>query len=209
MKKAFTLVEMLIVVGIIMILTAGVFSMSFVFGDQLAFKGAYENLSGIINEARSTALSSQSYPDTTDYDKDGLDDSDGDLILPNGYLVNFDASGENIVLSLYADLFSSTVGELDSSDQLIKTVTLADNILLEAIGYTQIGDKAALPNAGENFSVLYTTPDGDFFVVGLTAKNSIQMKLVQVDEKGTEKRTKYVFMQYLYGIPELLDNPYK
>jgi type II secretory pathway pseudopilin PulG len=207
MKKAFTLVEMLIVVGIIIILTVGVFSTSYVFRDQLAFKGAYENAMGLIHEARSMALSSQSYPDTTDYDKDGL--TAGDLILPNGYLVNFDASGTNIVVSLYADLFSSTIGELDEKDQLIKTITLADNILMEATGYTQIGNETALPESGKNFSLLYTTPDGDFFVVGLAAKNSVQMSFTQVDEKGTEKRTKYIFMQYLYGIPELMNKPYK
>lgn len=208
MKKAFSLVEMLIVVGIIMILTIGVFSSSYIFRDQLVFQGAYENVMGIIHDARSMALSSQSYPDTTDYDKDGLYDPK-DLILPNGYLVNFDSSGANIVISLYADLFSSKIGELDEKDQLIKTITLGDNIKMAAMGYTQIGDKAELPNSGKNFSFLYTTPDGDFFVVGLAAKNSVQMSFTQVDEKGAEKRTKYIFMQYLYGIPELMNKPYK
>jgi prepilin-type N-terminal cleavage/methylation domain-containing protein len=208
-KSGFTLVEMLIVVSIIIVLAAGMFANSFLFKDQAAFKLNYNKFVSILQEARNLALSSQSYGDTDDYDGDGLYfDPDEDMILPNGYIVNFNLTGDKPVITLYADLFSSATNELDpAEDQLLKTLELDENITITPEAFTQLNNVETLPNAGD-FSVIYTTPDANFQVLDIATKTTVQFKISQTDDAGTDVRSKYIFMQYLYGIPELMDNPY-
>jgi len=208
-KKCFTLVEILIVVSLIAILAVGIFANSYLFKDQAAFKLNYNKFISVLQEARNLALSSQSYPDTTDYDGDGLKfDPDKDIILPNGYIVNFNLTGEKPVITLYADLFSSTINELDTAnDQLVDSIELDGNITITAEAFTQLNFSLSLSN-GSDFSVIYTTPDANFTVIGETVKTTLQFKIAQTDSEGNDLRTKYVFMQYLFGIPELMDEPY-
>ncbi|MBN1494279.1 prepilin-type N-terminal cleavage/methylation domain-containing protein [Candidatus Peregrinibacteria bacterium] len=206
----FTLVEMIIVIAIILVLSAGVFGTSYLFKDQAAFKLNYERVLSLLHDARNMALSSQSYPDTNDYDKDGLFyEPDGDIILPNGYIVHFDLTGDKPVVGLYADLFDSVINELDpANDRLIKQYELDENIVITPEGFTQANNPAVLPNAGENFSVIYTTPDASFFVLEMSGKTTLQCKISQTGRDGNEARSKYIFMQYLFGTPELMDTPY-
>lgn len=206
----FTLVEMIIVIAIILVLSAGVFGSSYLFKDQAAFKLNYERVLSLLHDARNMALSSQSYPDTNDYDKDGLFyEPDGDMILPNGYIVHFDLTSDKPVVSLYADLFDSVVNELDpENDMLLKQHELDENIIISAQGFTQANNAAALPNAGEDFSVIYTTPDAEFFVLDMSGKTTLQLKISQTGRDGNEARKKFIFMQYLFGTPELMDAPY-
>jgi len=210
-QKGFSLVEMMIVIAVLMILFVGVFGSSYVFREQLQFKAAYEKVIGTIHEARSLALSSQSFPDTSDYDGDGLNETNGDKILPYGYIINFDLTNPIIVVSIYADLFSSETGVLEKGiggDELIKTFELPENIKIISQGLNQVATPIDIPAAGiTEFSLLYKTPGADFYILDNTGKNSIQLQLDQVDQSDTVKRTKYIFMQYFYGIPELMDTP--
>lgn len=211
-SKGFTLIEMIIVVSIIVFLSSSVLFSSFVMREQLRFRSGYNSLEGIISEARNLALSGESFPDTTDYDGDGLA-GDEDFILPNGYIIQVVDDGVNITLYLYADLFGSIVGQLDDDDQLIKTSEIPENIRLIVDARSKsnltIGDFTR-----DNITFMYSTPDATFSVVdtGIASLQimSLQFQLNQTEEDDEEdiKRTKYLFLHYLYGIPELLSESY-
>jgi len=205
-QKGITLIELLLVVAIIMIIGAGAIMTSGALGDQLKFVSAYRNSEGFVSEARNRALTGESYVDEDDYDGDGDFD---DLILPNGYIVNFELIDGVYVVSLYVDLLTnnSIPGQLDTADDMfLKSVELADDIEIELLAQ----DKFGAPEAGideTNFSLLYKTPDAAFEVINFP-QTSIQLKLMQVDGEGNPRRTKYLFMHYLYGIPEILNDEY-
>jgi len=201
-------VEMLIVVAIIIFLASAGLISSFAMRDQIRFRGGYNSLKGIIGEARSMALSGQSFPDTSDYDGDGVWNED-DLILPNGYIVQLFDDGLNIVVLIYADLFGSALGELDPpNDQRIKMIEIPANIRLTVEAINKSGGVIDLTDTG-NITFMYKTPDAAFSVINNPEVQimSLNLKLDQTDENYEEsiKRTKYIFLHYLYGIPELLD----
>jgi len=211
-KKAlngFTLVEILIVVGIVVVLFSGIVMSSYIFRNQLAFNSAVNNLKNISDEAKNYALSTLSYPDTTNYDgdskgcEDPLDPATCDKILPNGYIINYDASGERVQVSLYADLFSSTVNSFDTGDQLIKSIELPENINFSAYAAPKGGTGYAM---SENFSVLYTQTNAELYLLTTPiAKDSLQLHITQIDSKGNIERDKYIYYQYLNNTAQITD----
>jgi len=204
---------MLVVVAIIVLLSTTVFMSSFGSRNQLQFKKAYNLLEGVISDARNLALSGESFPDTSDYDGDGFI-GDADLILPNGYIVQIADDGVNVTAYLYADLFSSKVGQLDeTNDKLIKTIELPENIRLAVDARSKAGNKIGdFPR--DNITFMYKTPDATFSVVdmGITSLQimSLQFRLQQINKEDKNRilRTKYIFLHYLYGIPEILNDDF-
>lgn len=210
-NKGFTLVEMLIVVAIIVFLSSSTLFSSYVMREQLQFRSGYNSLEGIISEARTMALSGESFPDKYDYDGDTLTGED-DYILPNGYIVQLVDEGPNIVAYLYADLFSSKIGSFDrEDDQKIKMIELPENIDLIVDARTKSGGVYGGLGIDE-VTFMYKTPDAAFSVIDTpdTQPISLQLTLQQVgeDTDKTIKRSKFIFLHYLYGIPELLNESY-
>ena len=210
--EGFTLVEILIVVSIIVFLGSSALFSSFAMRDQLAFRKGYNMLEGGFSEARNLALSGESYPDTNDYDNDGLTGED-DLILPNGYIMQITDDGMNVTMYMYADLFGSVVDELDDDDQFIKMVELPENIRLIVDARTKSGDEIGdFPS--DNITIIYKTPDALFSVLddGIlgASTTSVQLTLNQTEEEDedTVLRKKHLFLHYLHGIPELLNGSY-
>ncbi len=211
-NKGFTLVEMLIVVSIIIFLSSSALFSSFVMREQLQFRSGYNSLEGAISEARTFALSGESFPDTYDYDGDDLT-GDDDSILPNGYIIQLADDGVNVTVYLYADLFGSIVDQLDDTDQLIKMVELPENIRLTVDARSKsnntIGDFTR-----DNITFMYKTPDATFSVIDTSIASlqimSLQLTLEQTeeDDENDIKRSKYLFLHYLYGIPELLNESF-
>jgi prepilin-type N-terminal cleavage/methylation domain-containing protein len=210
-SKGFTLVEILVVVAIIVFLASSALISSFAMRGQLEFRSGYSIVEGLISEARNMALSGESFPDTSDYDQDEIFNED-DLILPNGYIVLVVDEGLNVVAYLYADLFDSKVGQQDNKDKLIKMVELPENIQLTVDARKKSGDEVSLSSKSD-ITFMYKTPDAIFSVItdGVSSEiMSLQLKLEQTDKEdvSTILRTKYVFLHYLYGIPELLNESY-
>ena len=210
-NKGFTLVEMLIVVAIIVFLGSSALFSSMIMRTQLEFKKGYSDLKGIISEARTLALSGEAFPDEYDFDGDGLTGEDGDYILPNGYIVQVVDDGVNIIAYLYADLMNSVVDSLDDADKLIKTVKIPENIRLNISARSKSG--AAIGGLDtDKINFIYKTPDAVFSVIDTASVQdmSVELKIDQVDEEDVDKikRTKYIFLHYLYGIPELLNESY-
>jgi len=210
-SKGFTLVEILVVVAIIVFLASSALISSFAMRGQLEFRSGYNIVEGLISEARNMALSGESFPDTSDYDQDGIFE-DADLILPNGYIVVITDEGPNVTAYLYADLFDSKVGQQDNKDKLIKMVELPANISLTVDARSKSGVIVSLLSKSD-ITFMYKTPDATFSVIDAGIEiMSLQLKLDQTetDEKDESiiLRTKYVFLHYLYGIPELLNESY-
>ena len=213
-SHGFTLVEILIVVGIIVVLFGGVIISSNVFRNQLNFNSSVNNIKNIADMAKNYALSTLSYPDTSDdIDHDGkicpepIVPANCDKILPNGYIVNFDSStGETVKVSLYADVFGSVINSLDTGDQLIRSIELPENINLTPLAGTKAGSVYIL-TVPDNFSVLYTVTNAEFYVLGTTpqAKDNLQIYLTQTDSKGTIMRDKYIYFQNLNNTAQITD----
>jgi len=210
--KGFTLVEIIIVVAIIVFLSTTVLISSVGMREQLEFKNGYNLIEGVVSDARNMALSGESYCDTSDYDNDGII-GEQDKILPNGYIVQVADDGVNVNISLYADLFNSKVGELDAGDKLIKMIDLPESVRLEVNAKSKSGGKISdFPK--NNITFMYNTPDATFSVVDKSITSiqimSLQLKLWQTDKDDTSKikRTKYIFLHYLYGIPEIFNEDF-
>lgn len=209
-NKGFTLVEILIVISIIVFLSSSALFSSFVMREQLQFRSGYNSLEGIISEARTMSLSGESYPDEYDYDGDGLSGED-DYILPNGYIVQLVDDGVNITAYLYADLFNSVIDSLDPDDQLLKKVELPENIRLKVNARSKSGGVVGGLDT-DNVTFMYKTPDATFSVIDTASVQilSLQLEIDQTaeDDETDIKRSKYIFLHYLYGIPELLNESF-
>ncbi|MFC1810889.1 Tfp pilus assembly protein FimT/FimU [Patescibacteria group bacterium] len=209
-QKGLTLIELLIVVAIFITLSTAIIITSGAMADRVRFVNSYQKSEGSISEARNRALSGESYPDVSDHDGDDLYDTDGDLILPNGYIVNFATDADGIItVSLYADLFTnaSIPNQLDvNDDAFLMSSQLTDDIKFTLKAVKKGGTTVAI-TAPDNFSVIYKTPDASFELLGYPG-TSLQIQIAQVDENNDVKRSKFLYMNYLYGIPELLNAAY-
>jgi prepilin-type N-terminal cleavage/methylation domain-containing protein len=98
-KKAYTLIELIIVLAITVLLFAiGIGGM--ITGQrQFAFQANYERSLQLVRDARSLALNGRAFLDYTDYDRDGLND---DLMTPANIGVHFDTTAGTI--TMFADL---------------------------------------------------------------------------------------------------------
>lgn len=205
--KAFTLVELILTISIVLIVSTAIFISMNVVQDQISFITSYQQAESMISEARNRSLTGESFTDTEDYDGDG---DTTDLILPNGYIVNFVTDAEGVVTaSLYADLFGSdVVGELDVNDEFLKSKILSDDVIFKLDVRTKTGgqdlDGIADPS---DFSLIYTTPDAHYTIVN-EPNTTLEIKIVQLDEVNDAKRTIYLLIHFLYGIPEILDEAY-
>jgi hypothetical protein len=194
----------MIIVGIIGFIALAAYGTRYVMREQAVFNKANRDVVGILQDARS--MEGISYPDSTDYDHYGLFDTDGDEILAHGYIVHFKQESP-AVITLYADLYSSLqIGQIDERDQIIKTFELPENIIISAVAYRQSGSQN-MDIDEKDFSVIYTTPNREFSVLN-NELNSLQITLTQLDENYDSVRTRYVYMHYLYGIPESMDSSY-
>lgn len=204
--KGYTLVQLLMVIGIIAILSTYALINSNLFQRQIQFQQNYKNTVDVVREARSLALSGQSYPDTNDYDNDGLFASDGDEILPNGYIVHYDATGATPTIELYADVFASNVGQLDVDDVFLRSYILEEDMQITLDILDNAGGISSITNPND-FAFIYKVPDAQFEIIN-EGKKSLQFKIAQLSEDGQELRSKFLFINYFSGIPELLDEPF-
>ncbi|MBU1446636.1 prepilin-type N-terminal cleavage/methylation domain-containing protein [Patescibacteria group bacterium] len=207
-QKAFTLVEVMVVVGIIMIIATMSFGSSYVMKYQIEFRNASQSVSAMLSNARNMALSGQSYIDTGDFDQDGSID---DQVLPNGYIVNIGADTIPVTIELYADLqVVNGINTLDGSDVLIESIDLPEDIFVSFLATNTVGDSVTL-DPSETVSFLYSTPNADFSIIddaNTIPDISVQVQLSQQDNEGDVMRDQYIYMNYMYGTPEVMNDSY-
>jgi type II secretory pathway pseudopilin PulG len=209
--KAFTLVELMVVIGIIMVVVTMSFGSSYVMKDQIEFRNATQSVAGMLRDARNLALSGQSYPDVNDFDQDDLDEtsSPADQVLPNGYIVNIDAStaGGPVTIELYADLNGGTgMNVFDGDDVFIESIDLPVDVSAIFMATDKNGD-ATILTSPNNVFLIYTTPDAKFHVID-NSMTSVQVQLMQNDNQGNIMRDTYIYMNYMYGTPEVMSDAY-
>lgn len=118
-RPGYTLVELLVVVMIISLLFGVGINAIVRSQGTFLFNGAIQQVQSMVREARSLAVTGKSILDYTDYDEDGLIDTDGDRVTPAHYGVHFDPSTR--IMTLFADLqpgpeipaYSGTIGVYD------------------------------------------------------------------------------------------------
>lgn len=212
-NKGFTLVEMIIVVAIIAIIAGGVIFSNYGMRAQREFENDYNKVIGTFQQARSMALSGQSYVDFADYDGDGDFD---DLILPHGYIVRIFLSDSmpeaglfqtayaqdvpqndpgEVVIELWADLYGTMLEEIDENDLLIRSTNLENLINFD---FTKINFNGMQVEGEEGVvTLLYKTPDASFSLPDDFPGTSVEFKFI-----GKEERTRYIYLHHLSGIPE-------
>jgi prepilin-type N-terminal cleavage/methylation domain-containing protein len=112
-KSGFTLIELIIVMGIIVILMSMAFASMASSSRYFKLSTAYEKIVQMVREVRSDAITGKAQPDWTDYDQDNLYAVDGDLVTPAGYGIYFDPTKKTV--TMFADVRKST-HDLDQNE---------------------------------------------------------------------------------------------
>ena len=105
LRKGYTLIELIIVMAIVVFLLSVGLGGMINSQRQLTFLTAYERVLQTVRDARSLALAGKAMPDYTDYDQDGLKDTD--LVTPANYGVHFDKDNKEIVM--FADIHKTAL----------------------------------------------------------------------------------------------------
>jgi prepilin-type N-terminal cleavage/methylation domain-containing protein len=103
-KKAFTIIELLVVMAVVVMLFAVGLGGMITSQRQFVFLTAYNQVLLIVRDQRSLALAGKALPDYTDYDKDLLKTTD--LVTPANYGVSFEfiSATNTWTVTTFADL---------------------------------------------------------------------------------------------------------
>lgn len=101
-RRGYTLVELIIAVGILIMLLAAAISSVISSRESFIFNNAVTQISLLVRQARSLAVTAKAQPDYTDFDKDGLDYKSvpPDLATPANYGIFFG----NKKITLFVDV---------------------------------------------------------------------------------------------------------
>ena len=122
MKKAFTLIELMIVLAVIVVILGVGLGGMINSQRQMLFLSSYENVLLLVRDQRSLALAGKALPDYTDYDNDGCKApptvanspscANGstyvDLVTPANYGISFDLASTAMTVTTFADLHTGT-----------------------------------------------------------------------------------------------------
>ena len=126
-RAGFTLIELILVVILIIILSAAAIGSIFRSQRAFTFNTASQQVSSMVREARSLAVTGKSILDFTDYDQDTLDDSDGDRVTPAHYGVHFDTGTGTV--TIFADMHGSgTEGVYDGTPAGFQTYSAGKDL---------------------------------------------------------------------------------
>lgn len=208
-KKAFTLIELIIVMAIIVIVVGISFTSLTRSQSQQVFNNNFDKIVSIFSNARSLAITGKGQLDYTDFDNDGCNNSAvtpgasctaPDYVIPAGYGVNFDTGAKKVLL--FADMnpplgqaagkrgaYNSGTAYTTGDDLILDTLSLPPNLTLEVSGV------AVFPQGSIFFSPNYA----DVSFENLVANPFITIKL-----RGTKPdRCRQIKVHKLAGVPEI------
>jgi prepilin-type N-terminal cleavage/methylation domain-containing protein len=230
-KQAFTLVELVIVLGIVGILAVIALGGLLNSQSQQIFNNKFEEILALIKESRSQAITAKGQFDYTDADKDGIYNNhcdsppaptpcpSPDYATPANYGINFSKPGLVGQLKLFADIYppqTNPQGNKDSfeegnsltdyqngKDLVLKTVFLPNTYDLTVFKQSEQGNPPALNSVSMFFSPLYA----DLKFQGVTFTNEIPILVIRMKEINGIQRCRQITFHQLAGVPEVSNCP--
>lgn len=225
-KKGFTLVEIVIVVGILMILFVIVTRGALDTTSQLKFNNILQEISNAIRSARADALTGVSVSDFTDFDEDKtyglLPDGtcpgpsaeackENDQVGAAGIGLLFDTS--NLTIDYLIDLHNKSEGELVKNEedaslaytQTADLINTAKSLDFSIAGYEEYAFLLSTTASNETTKrqIIYTPPYGDVLLSD-TSDEKLMIWVYKISE-GYEKSGKIISINKVSGIPEIID----
>ncbi len=186
-KRAFTLVEIMIVLGMVVILV-GVSLNSLVQAQRTQrFLNQFEEVYSMVNNARTNAISAMGQPD-----------GGGGFETPAHYGVRLNPVGSTV--EIFADLKSTTVeGKYDEGDPILREVDISTDYELNIFEY----DGTNQTSVEAASSILFTPLYADMAFDGLRVDQNTPFVIIQLDETSPPNRCRQIRIHFLAGIPEV------
>jgi len=206
-RSGFTLIELVIVMGVLVVLMTMAMASMGSSRKYFNISTAYEKVVQMVRETRSYAVTGKANLDWTDYDQDGLDNEDGDLVTPAGYGIYFDTANKTV--TLFADVRKSSVdgnqseGQYNAPDSTAVGVYQAGrDVILER--YTILSTLTLIATGGP-YTIIYTPIFADtIFYPALNSGEKLFIFGASEGEEveGMDVRHMCSKMHLVSGVPE-------
>lgn len=217
LSKAFTLVEILVVLAIIGIMTAIALNSLIISNRQQLFLNQFEEIFSAINNARSLAISGKGELDYIDYDQDGCNytgaipcTNGADYVTPANYGVRFDSTGTGRI-RVFADMqvpLSGATGQklrydnggayATGDDVVLRDIVVDSRFQLSAYYGNGTLTADTLPAA-----IFYSPLYADIKFEGIAVDENNPFFVVRLQEIGGVARCRQIKIHQLAGVPEV------
>jgi|GEM_PF-2845970 prepilin-type N-terminal cleavage/methylation domain-containing protein len=196
--QGFTLVELLITIGIVALLSITAITGLIKTQDQFAFRGAVKSSANIVRELRGYALANKTVPEE-------VDNPDSTQIVPYRYGAFIDLTKMEIVI--FADMPTPAInrneynapGE-ENHDCILKTYTLPDVYKYEIYN-------AKVQTPLESLTLFYEPTNADFFWTSeLPGKIDERFLAIRIFEIEKPDRENFIVLFELAGNPETFNS---
>ncbi|MBU4124655.1 MAG: type II secretion system GspH family protein [Nanoarchaeota archaeon] len=189
MRKGFTLVELIITIGIVALLSITALVGLVRTQDQFAFRAAVKGSANIIREVRSFALGNKTIPS---------DAIPPDEIIPYQYGAYVNLATNTI--TTFGDLNDVNKGKYNApSDYVFDTYQLGDQYALETYDGTT--------PENQNITLFYQPTTGDFHVYPQTPGSFTDRYVaIEIYDKDNAERSNFIVLFNLSGNPETFDS---
>ena len=205
-KPAFTLIELVLVMGILVIVLG--LSMSSLLQSQSAqiFNNNFSKLYSIVNMARSMSIAGKGQLDYTDYDRDGDDHLTPDYVTPANYGVRFDTASGSANVRLFADInppLTGAVGQKGRFDVGTDYIFGYD-LVLDSYSFPAKTELKIIDGAGgtpATGSFFFNMKYADISFENILTANTPFVRLQLTDQ--TTGACRQIRIHQLAGIPEV------
>lgn len=212
-QKAFTLIELIIVMGILVIVVAISFNSLVKSQDFQIFNNNFIKLQSLVNNARSQAITGKGQLDFTDFDHDLCNNTGAmsggsctapDYVTPANYGIRLDTTAGSANIRLFADInppatgatglkgrFDGGTAYSTGDDVVLDSLNLPTGISLEVV------DSSGTKTSG---SMFFSPNYADISFDGLSVSPFLKLRL---RENGGTAQCKQIKIHKLAGIPEV------
>jgi len=207
-RAGFTLIELVIVMGILVIVLG--LSMSSMLQSQSVqvFNNTFGKLFSLVNNARSLAITGKGQLDYTDYDRDTKNylSSPADYVNPANYGVRFDTAAGSVNVRLFADINppqSSGTGQKGRFDAG-GVYTTGDDLVLDSLTLPNKISLAVHDGSSSQAtpSIFYGMKYADMTFEGLNVNAGSPFIRIQLTDQQTTT-CRQIRIHKLSGIPEV------
>lgn len=212
-QKAFTLIELIIVMGILVIVLAISFNSLVKSQDFQIFNNNFIKLQSLLNNARSQAITGKGQLDYTDFDNDlcnhlgymgGGSCTAPDYVTPANYGIRLDTTAGTTNVKLFADINPPHTGATGAKGRYDSgtAYTTGDDVDLDSLGLPtgirlEVEDSSGAKTSG---SLFFSPNYADISFDGLSVSPFLKLRL---RESGGTGQCKQIKIHKLAGIPEV------